>query len=224
MQVVINQFIAKGWLPSLVAPVFSSYGGTVNPGFQLSLSLPTGCGWNRYLLHAGWLRSAGHGGATSSSANLYSNALTISAAGHVKARVRDSSGNWSPLIDGVFLLTTPFPVRIVEMNYHPADRAGVTDPEDMEFIELLNTGSHAVDLNGLKIDRGVTYQFTSSLMLGAGQRIVIAHTPAVFQQVYGTSINLAPGGYSGKLDNSGEEVRLVGCAGRSAARLHLRRQ
>ena len=92
----------------------------------------------------------------------------------------------------------------------------------MEFIELLNTGTQAVDLNGLKIDRGVTYQFTSSLMLGAGQRIVIAHTPAVFQQVYGTDQS-CPGGYSGKLDNSGEEVRWSR-AGRSAAGFHLRRQ
>ena len=213
-QVVINQFIAKGWLPSLIAPLFSSYGGTVNPGFQVSLSLPTGAPAGAaiyFTLDGSDPRVTG--GAISSSANLYSNAITINAAGHLKARVRDSSGNWSPLIDAVFLLTTPFPVRIVEMNYHPADRAGVTDPEDMEFIELLNTGTQAVDLNGLKIDRGVTYQFTSSLMLGAGQRIVIAHTPAVFQQVYGTGINLAPGGYSGKLDNSGEEVRLVGALG-----------
>ncbi len=50
-------------------------------------------------------------------------------------------------------------------------------------------------------------------MLGAGQRIVIARTPSVFQSVYGTGINLAPGNYTGKLDNAGEEVRLVGPLG-----------
>ena len=194
--------------------MFSNYGGTVDPGYQLNLSLPAGspAGAVIYYTKDGSDPRLS-GGGISSSALVYSNALTINAAGHVIARIRDTSGNWSPAIDAVFLLSTPYPVRIVEMNYHPADRVGVADASDIEYFELQNTGSQAVDLNGLKIDRGVTYQFTSSLMLGAGQRIVVARTPAVFQSVYGTGINLAPGNYTGKLDNAGEEVRLVGPLG-----------
>ena len=213
-QIVISQFIAKGWFSTLAAPVFSNYGGTVDPGYQLNLSLPTGspAGAVIYYTKDGSDPRLS-GGGISSSALVYSNALTINAAGHVIARIRDTSGNWSPAIDAVFLLSTPYPVRIVEMNYHPADRVGIADASDLEYIELLNTGSQAVDLNGLKIDRGVTYQFSSSLMLGAGQRIVIARTPSVFQSVYGSGINLAPGNYTGKLDNAGEEVRLVGSLG-----------
>ena len=64
---------------------------------------------------------------------------------NVKARIFfDNSGtanDWSPLVDKTFLVPEPFPVRIVELNYNPARSAGVTDAENLEFIELLNTGS-----------------------------------------------------------------------------------
>ncbi|HEY2760246.1 MAG TPA: lamin tail domain-containing protein, partial [Pirellulales bacterium] len=209
-QIVINQFIAAGWFPSLAAPVYSQFGGTVNTGFSLSLSLPGSAPAGSsiyYTLDNSDPRLTG--GTLSSAAHLYSGAISITAAEHVKARLRDNSGNWSPLTDAIFTLTTPHPVRIVEMSYHPPDRPGITDSDDEEFIELLNTGTQAIDLNGVKIDTAITYQFNSSLMLGAGQRIVIARTPSVFQSVYGTGVNLAPGNYSGKLANSGEEIRLL---------------
>src|SRR5262249_36251085 len=46
--------------------------------------------------------------------------------------------------------------------------------------------------------------------LTAGQRIVVARNRTIFQQVYGTGVNLAPGNYTGKLDNAGEEIKLLG--------------
>src|SRR4029079_2993521 len=50
-----------------------------------------------------------------------------------------------------------------------------------------------------------------NISLGAGQRIIVARTPAVFQSVYGNSINLAPIGYAtANLSNGGERVALLG--------------
>src|SRR5262249_41248011 len=130
---VLNQFIANGWFPSLSAPVYSEYGGTVNPGFQLNLSLPAGSPAGAviyYTLDNSDPRVTG--GAVSSTAHLYSGPVTINSAMHVKARVYVASSNsWSTLVDSIFTLTTPFPVRIVELNYHPADHVGVADSDDL---------------------------------------------------------------------------------------------
>ncbi|HZZ27533.1 MAG TPA: lamin tail domain-containing protein [Pirellulales bacterium] len=208
---VLNQFIANGWFPSLAAPVYSEYGGTVSPGFQLNVSLPAGSPTGAvvyYTLDNSDPRVTG--GAISSGALPASGPIAINASEHVKARVYVSStSTWSPLVDSIFKLTTPYPVRIVELNYHPADRPGVTDSDDMEFVELLNTGTQMVDLNGVKLDTAITYQFTTSLQIAPGQRIVLARDRSVFQSIYGAAVNLAPGTYSGKLANSGEEIRLL---------------
>ncbi len=40
--IVLGQLRAKGWFPSLVAPSFNQFGGTVSNGFQLTISAPAG--------------------------------------------------------------------------------------------------------------------------------------------------------------------------------------
>ena len=90
---------------------------------------------------------------------------------------------------------------------------GVTDPDDLEFIELLNTGSQTVSLAGVQLAQFATppYTFGSGINLAAGERIVVARTPAVFQSVYGTGIQLAPVGYAdANLSNGGERLQLIG--------------
>ncbi|HEX3356034.1 MAG TPA: lamin tail domain-containing protein, partial [Tepidisphaeraceae bacterium] len=152
-------------------------------------------------------------GAISSAALAFTGPITIGASEHVIARVRDSSGNWSPLTDAIFLLPTLFPVRITELNYHPGNHAGVADPEDMEFIELLNTSSQAYNLQGVTITSAIDPYVFGNVTLNAGQYIVVARKPNTFTQVYGAGINQASPGYSGKLDNSGERVTLLGPLG-----------
>jgi hypothetical protein len=108
------------------------------------------------------------------------------------------------------------PLRIVELHYHPADYPGVTDDEDLEFIEVLNTGTVAVNLEGVQITLFSTtpYTFGSGLSLDAGERIVVARDPSVFQSVYGTGVNLAPTGYDpANLSNGGERIALVSATG-----------
>jgi hypothetical protein len=40
--IVLGQFLAKGWFPTVVAPSFSQYGGNVTNGFQFTMSAPAG--------------------------------------------------------------------------------------------------------------------------------------------------------------------------------------
>ena len=107
-------------------------------------------------------------------------------------------------------------LRIVELHYHPADYPGVADDGDLEFIEILNAGSLTVSLEGVQITQFSTtpYVFASGLSLAAGERIVVARSPGVFQSVYGTGVNLAPDGYAdANLSNSGERIALVSATG-----------
>jgi hypothetical protein len=207
-QVVLNQFAAQGWLSAVTAPNYSQYGGTVSAGTQITLSKAAGAPGAAEI----YWTTDGSDPRTSISHSTGPAIVTINNALHLKARVL-SGGVWSAMVDSVFLLTQQYPVRITELNYHPQDRSGVADADDMEWLELLNTGTQTVDLNGVKIESGITYTFTSSLMLAPGQRIVIARNRTVFQQVYGNSVNLAPGNYSGKLANEGEGLLLRGPVG-----------
>jgi hypothetical protein len=152
---VLSQFSADGWLQSLVAPVFTQYGGTVNAGYALGMSKPSGspAGANIYYTTNGTDPRLS-GGSLNSAAKQYTAAVNIGAATRVIARIRNVSGStttWSPEIDVTFLLPSLFPLRIVELNYHPADHAGVADSDDLEFIELENIGAASVSLNGIQI-------------------------------------------------------------------------
>ena len=81
----------------------------------------------------------------------------------------------------------------------------------MEFIEFTNTGSEAVDLTGLQITGFDASAYTfGSIVLAAGERIVVARDVAVFQSVYGTGINVAPTGFAPRnLSNGGESISFM---------------
>ena len=136
----------------------------------------------------------------------------------MKARALDA-GEWSALEEADFTTTAPGDVtklRITELHYHPADHPGVVDDEDLEFIEVTNTDSAPVSLDGVEIAGFASnpYAFDSGLSLLPGQRIVVARHRTEFQAVYGTEINLAPAEYfDSNLSNGGEQVILLGPGG-----------
>jgi hypothetical protein len=104
-------------------------------------------------------------------------------------------------------------LRFTELHYNPAAFAGVADRQDMEFIELFNTGSQTVGLGGVQIAGfdDSPYVFPAGLMLGAKERIIVPRNAAVFESVYGSGFNVASTGYSPRnLSNSGEQITLLG--------------
>ncbi len=137
-----------------------------------------------------------------------------------RVRMQDADGHWSHWSASMEFvaapgLTTPT-LAISELHYHPAPNAGVVDEEDLEFIEVLNTGAQTVDLSGVQLTTfaGDPYVFAGGLSLAPGERIVVARNPAVFQSVYGVGVNVAPGGYgTANLGNSGETIVLATAGG-----------
>jgi hypothetical protein len=220
---VFSQFVSRGWLVPLAAPRFSQFGGEISAGFQLSLAIQAGSPdgaeiW--YTLDGSDPRDAGTN-MPAASAILYNGPITLNSSTQVNTRLFDgssagSNNDWSAIAEATFLLETSFPVRITELHYNPDERPGVIDDEDMEFIELFNTGSETVSLEGVSISEFASepYTFGSGISLAAGERIVVARSPAVFQAVYGAGIRVAPDGYgNANLSNGGERITLRGPLG-----------
>lgn len=156
----------------------------------------------------------------------FDSAIAVSGAGleaghtyRTRVRMQDNLGRWSHWSEPVQFVAAPAvdlpTLSITELHYHPNNPA-LADESDQEFIEILNTGDQPVDLTGVQIAdfAGDPYVFAGGLSLDPGAYIVVARTPSVFQSIYGSGINLAPGGYAdANLSNGGETVTLLSAAG-----------
>ncbi len=212
----MNEMREYGFYPATDAPNFNQFGGYVPSGFDLTMSAAAGTIY--YTLDGSDPRLVG-GAVNNGAASVYSGA-PISITGDVTVRARAfNGGEWSALNEADFTTTVPGDVtklRITELQYHPANFPGVVDDEDLEYIELLNTGGLAVSLDGVEIGGFASnpYVFDNGQILMPGERIVVTRSPAVFQSVYGIAINLAPSGYfDSNLSNGGESVILRGPLG-----------
>ncbi|MBB5353482.1 hypothetical protein HNR46_003743 [Haloferula luteola] len=147
--------------------------------------------------------------------------LILTGAGERPLRLRCRAGStWSALSEATFLLDTepasPANLAISEIHYHPADpspaeiSAGFDDAEDFEFVELLNTGTRHVDLQGVYFDGAIRFDFTNAATgrtLAPGARCLVVSDEGAFLARYGTGKSVA-GEYSGQLANSGETLVL----------------
>jgi hypothetical protein len=98
-------------------------------------------------------------------------------------------------------------LRITELMYQPAAPSGSSD---YEFIELQNIGSTTLDLSGVRFTNGLDYTFPAGITLAAGAYIVVVNDRSSFLSRYpGLTSVMAPGGYNGSLDNTGETIALT---------------
>ena len=107
-------------------------------------------------------------------------------------------------------------LRITEIMYSPpAQPAGsIYTAADFEYIELKNIGASTLDLNGVRLINGVTFNFTGSAItsLTAGQTVLVVRNTNAFNSLYGAGRPIA-GQFIGSLDNGGERVQLVDSSG-----------
>ena len=101
-------------------------------------------------------------------------------------------------------------IIINEIMFHPG-HAGAAENTGEEFIELYNQGNQTVSLDGWKFDRGVSYAF-ESVVIAPESYLVVAGDSAQFAERYGEGLPVV-GGWTGRLSNSSEKIRLVNEAG-----------
>jgi hypothetical protein len=202
---LMGQFGLYGLRATTNAPFFNQHGGTVAPGFTLTMSITNGPGTIYYTTNGDDPRVM-FSGAVSNSAVAYAGPVTLNQSTLVKARTLDGT-NWSAVTEANFFVATlGVPLRITEINYNPLGSTAY------EFIELQNIGTAPVDLSGMNFD-GVTYTFPNPSTLAAGARLVLAadFDPAAFAARY-PGVNVR-GYYSGTLNNGGERIVLMDAAG-----------
>lgn len=100
-----TQLTQQALWPATLAPEFSHYGGIVSAGTQVSLSNPNGSGTIYFTTDGADPRAPG--GAVVGQA--YSGPITVHQTTTLRARVRSTTGVWSPEIEARFLIPPPAP-------------------------------------------------------------------------------------------------------------------
>ncbi len=149
------------------------------------------------------------GGSLSPDAIEYTEPLALHQSTRIKARATNGR-EWSALHEAVFAMPVDLsPLKLTELHFHPLEHGSINDRE-LEFLELKNINSSALNLSLAEFVNGVSYTFPSGTILEPGQFIVLASNPEHFQGRY----SFAPfGDYDGYLDNAGERLTLVTATG-----------
>ncbi|MFY0607618.1 MAG: lamin tail domain-containing protein [Cyclobacteriaceae bacterium] len=207
---VIDQFKQIGAYTDQKAPYLSTseksyYSGLYSIGSNSTLNFtnPNSTGTIYYTLDGSDPRTIGGQLLSNAIEANSSTTLAPTSATIVMARIKNGE-NWSALLETELIVETNYePLKITEIHYNPLDANGI-DGSELEFLEIKNTGSSSIDLNGLSLSDGVTFSFGSGTV-GAGAFIVLASNSTAFESHYG----FAPfGEYEGQLRNSGERIAL----------------
>jgi hypothetical protein len=96
--------------------------------------------------------------------------------------------------------------------YNPP-AAGGWASDDLEFLELKNTGPSRLQLGSLSFTAGVSFTFANGASLDPGQFLVLVRNAAAFRSQHPGV--LVHGTYTGRLDNGGETLRLVAASAKT---------
>ncbi len=167
------------------------------------------------------------GGAISSSALKYSQAIVIQSSATVNARLYDQK-QWSPLASSTFFVraipATASNVVISEIMFRPANlstaevTAALVDPAGFEYLELRNIARESVDLTGVKFTKGVDFDFAyvpaQARLLKPGESVVLVADKRAFMMRYpNVPVSKIAGQFRGHLDSGGETIALEGADG-----------
>ena len=168
--------------------------------------------------------AGGEGGVVSTSATLYDSPVRLTKSGKVKARALSSGGEWSALTNATFLVDTEPASKsnlvVSEIHYRPLApseaelAAGFNGRTDFEFAEFQNIGSKTIDLVGVQVTAGISFNFAGSLikLLEPGEHLLVVESIGAFTMRYGASAAARIAGkFAGgsRLANGGETITVV---------------
>jgi hypothetical protein len=141
----------------------------------------------------------------SSGAFKYTGQILLDESTHIKARCY-SAGTWSATSEEYFLIPSDFEdIKITEVHYHPLDM-GVDDNQELEFIELKNTGTATLNMKGLRFTEGIDFFFREDIPLKPQGFIVLASSSRNFRERYGFWPYAT---YNGQLNDGGDTIVLI---------------
>ncbi|MBN1116930.1 MAG: CotH kinase family protein [Bacteroidales bacterium] len=184
--------------PETLPPVFSRKGGIVNYADAIEIENPnSGEGFIVYTTDGTDPRYPGGDIA----GFLYSSAITITEATLIKCRIFNTDKmEWSPLAE-MYYSTDKIQnsLMITEIMYNSGE-------DDIEFIELMNSGNTTIDLFGMTFIDGIEYTFRDNTMLNPGEFIVLTNEMEPFENLYNIR---AFDVYNKRLSNKGETIILA---------------
>lgn len=98
---------------------------------------------------------------------------------------------------------------ITEIMYNPPESGNDT----LEFVEIFNNSTSAVDLEGVYFSAGFTFTFPAGATLGANAYAVICGDADKYAAFYGVSTPYVWSGGATQLNNSGEAIAMRTAAG-----------
>jgi hypothetical protein len=138
----------------------------------------------------------------------YTGQVTLEESVHIKARCY-SGGTWSATTDEYFTFPSDFQdIKITEIHYHPLDM-GVDDNQELEFIELKNTGTSTLNMRGLRFIDGIDFVFREDMPLRPQEFIILASNSRFFRDRYGFWPYAT---FDGQLNDAGEKIVLISSA------------
>ena len=164
--IVLAQLRADGVRSDLSAPVFSRNGGTVERGFQLTMSNPNGRGSIYYTIDGSDPRLST--GGLNPNAIRYTGAITLTANRTFKARVMNGT-TWSGLTSATFTVVAPTTGSVAGVVWRDTDGDGVKDSGESGFsgvrvfIDADNDGIFDSTEKNVLTDSGGNYKFTGLL-------------------------------------------------------------
>ncbi len=102
------------------------------------------------------------------------------------------------------LTTVAQGIRITEISYNGPESGA----DSTEFVELYNSGTSAVNLQGYSFTQGFVYTFPN-VSIGAGAYFVVAVDSVALINTFGISSSICYQWSSGGLSNGGEDIVLV---------------
>jgi hypothetical protein len=81
----------------------------------------------------------------------------------------------------------PTPALVItKIDYNPLETVTFPESDDLEYIEIQNTGSTIINLTGIYLEKlGVSYQFPQNTTIAGGEAIYLAGDATTFQAKYG---------------------------------------